>query len=450
MKSSEIRKELSLSYEELAEYLIMKYGPAKVDYFCTSTCRSRNNAVSRTKEGLLCHHIDEDKGSNLSKSHSAATQPFSWQKKERLVYCNYIEHLILHIKIAILRQKAPLKTPQDINAFFTTGGIFMVCNDLNDLFDQKSSNIDWQQRCYIEIEENLCDYILLIRLLLEYVRQQYIGTKDPISCLRVGGKVQFGDGTGIITKYDEGSNKILVKPPNCEERFFPLYCFFTQFTYDDFLCYVTQMMATGYRTFYKWLYDQFMKPFTDNSASTLLSFFQLDFHGYGFPQFAYDFIDSEKYGSSSIDEYVSKAISPFTTPSYKITDVKPIFWTGKIPQRVISNHHFYIVRVRAVFKIKAGEIPFIVYKHHTPFHMSDAYFGPFPFNNLTFRDGRIVTTSFNYDKESGVLSPTYYGASGELADSELIVSMTRDDYAQFKRKYHVLKCKVLDGCYFER
>ena len=123
MVREEIYKELQMTYDELQQYLIWKYGGAICDYFVTPECRSRNKKVSRTKDGLYCHHMDEDKGGNLSDPQCAIKQPFEWQKKERLVYCNVLEHLILHIKIAILRQKEAFKTPQDIIEFFTTGVI---------------------------------------------------------------------------------------------------------------------------------------------------------------------------------------------------------------------------------------------------------------------------------------------------------------------------------------
>lgn len=449
MKSCEIRKELSLSYDALTKYLIEKYGAAKVDYFCTSSCRSRNNTVSRTKDGLLCHHIDEDKGGNLSKPALAAMQPYEWQKKERLVYCNYIEHLILHIKIAILRQKAPLKTPMDIYNFFTSGGIFMICSDLNDLFTNKGSSLNWQKRCYAEVEENLSDYVLLIKLLLRYLSLQYIGDRKSTSFLKIRGKLEFADGMGTVTHLDEEKKKIHVKVPRGKEHSFSWPMFLHQSSYDDMMYHVTLEMARGHDVLHKWLYGLFIETLDDSIAAELIPFLQIDFHGYGFPQFANNFIDQEKYGSASIDEYISKAFSSFQKPWHDLPETKPTFWTGKIPKSVIAKKQFYIVRVKAVFKIKTAEVPFVVYKDHTPFHMSDNYLGPGPYNYLTFRNGRIVTTSFKYDKENGDLLPAYYNSAGELVDSELVVSMTKDDYALFKKRYHVLKCKVLDGCYFE-
>ena len=102
MDSSEIQSQLKMTYSELVDYLLKKYGPAKCDYFRTEACKSKNPKVSRTSEGLYCHHIDEDKAIMLCNDKFAANNPFEYQKAERLVYCNALEHLILHIKIQLV------------------------------------------------------------------------------------------------------------------------------------------------------------------------------------------------------------------------------------------------------------------------------------------------------------------------------------------------------------
>ena len=134
MERDEIYKELQMPYDELQQYLRNKYGGALYDYFVTPECKTKNKKVGRGMEGLYCHHMDEDKGGNLGNPLQARLQPFEWQKKERLVYCNVIEHLILHMKIAVLRQKDFLREPNDVIDFFTTGGVEVICRDINDMF----------------------------------------------------------------------------------------------------------------------------------------------------------------------------------------------------------------------------------------------------------------------------------------------------------------------------
>lgn len=99
MTKEELDLQLAMNYNDLVQYLLQKHGVAKYDYFCTPECRSKNKKLRRTNEGLFCHHIDEDKASNLSQRKVALESDFSMQKAERLVYCSYLEHLLLHIKI---------------------------------------------------------------------------------------------------------------------------------------------------------------------------------------------------------------------------------------------------------------------------------------------------------------------------------------------------------------
>lgn len=82
MNNKEIGDELKMTYGELQCYLIQKYGAAKYDYFSTPECKSSNKKVTRTSEGLYCHHMDEDKEYNLGSPLQAKLQPFEWQKKK--------------------------------------------------------------------------------------------------------------------------------------------------------------------------------------------------------------------------------------------------------------------------------------------------------------------------------------------------------------------------------
>lgn len=102
---------LSLTYSEAVKYLLAKYGPATNDYFSEKSysrfLRGEIKSITRKKyqrtfEGLYCHHIDENKFENLSNFDyiKKYRYPFFYHKKERLVYCDLFEHLILHTLIA--------------------------------------------------------------------------------------------------------------------------------------------------------------------------------------------------------------------------------------------------------------------------------------------------------------------------------------------------------------
>lgn len=102
---------LSKSYNEVVDFLLHKYGSAKDDYYREkSYYRFMNGEIknitkgkySRTSEGLYCHHIDEIKELKISDQLFIKRKniPFEYQKKERLVYCDLIEHTILHVLIS--------------------------------------------------------------------------------------------------------------------------------------------------------------------------------------------------------------------------------------------------------------------------------------------------------------------------------------------------------------
>jgi hypothetical protein len=99
------------SYQDAVSALLEKYGPATDDFFSDkSYARFKNGEIkapskrkiSRTNEGLFCHHIDEDKQILISTPQAILFYdiPFEYQKKDRLVYCNLIEHAVLHLLIA--------------------------------------------------------------------------------------------------------------------------------------------------------------------------------------------------------------------------------------------------------------------------------------------------------------------------------------------------------------
>ncbi len=85
------------NYRDYCSYLKLKYGSAKMDYYTQKF--TYNPKVTRTEEGLFCHHIYEDTGISLSTKSIAQKYPFEYQKAENLCYCDYLEHLYLHILI---------------------------------------------------------------------------------------------------------------------------------------------------------------------------------------------------------------------------------------------------------------------------------------------------------------------------------------------------------------
>ena len=147
----------NMSYDEYVQYLLDKYGKATVDYFCTPECKSKNPKISRTKEGLECHHIDEDKFILLSNPKVACICPFELQKADRLLYADKIEHLILHIKIAEMGEAGGYGC-----------GTKLIIGNINTLFDTPPIS-GWQLNMYNKIKPNFDLYIEILNRLASQI-----------------------------------------------------------------------------------------------------------------------------------------------------------------------------------------------------------------------------------------------------------------------------------------
>ncbi len=95
----EFLQETTMSYEELVNYCNDKYGRVTGSYFCTPEMKSQNTKITRGDEGLIVHHVKEDRAIMLCNKTYAIEQPWEWQCGENLVYCNVFEHLLLHMRI---------------------------------------------------------------------------------------------------------------------------------------------------------------------------------------------------------------------------------------------------------------------------------------------------------------------------------------------------------------
>lgn len=182
MESTEIKNQLKMTYDELVDYLLKKYGPAQYDYFCNESCKSKNSKVSRTNEGLYCHHIDENKAILLSNDKFAVNNPFEYQKANRLVYCNVLEHLILHIKI-VEEPKNENANQMEIQGI--GGAVCFICPQINDYFNGYEFKQQYLINIFSLIENNFNDYIDILEYFLDVVEKnpiyKLIVTKERLS-----------------------------------------------------------------------------------------------------------------------------------------------------------------------------------------------------------------------------------------------------------------------------
>lgn len=159
MDSSELKLMSQMSYKELVDHLLNKYGPAEHFYFRTTALSSVNPKVSRSTEGLFCHHIDEDKAIKLSSISNAKKNPIEYQNADRLVYCNLIEHLLLHIKITLEPRHPDANPNEDVGI----GGIKFITDIINDYYNGYEFKKDYLITATKVIENNLEDYTAILR-----------------------------------------------------------------------------------------------------------------------------------------------------------------------------------------------------------------------------------------------------------------------------------------------
>lgn len=448
MNREEFKNELKMTYEELQCYLIQKYGSAKCDYFVNSDFKSKNRKVTRTSDGLYCHHMDEDKGGNLGNPPQAKLQPFEWQKKERLVYCNILEHLILHMKIAILRQKKMLETPIEIRDFFTTGGIFMICEDINDMFMFDGTKTPWKKRCFEEIKENYEDYVLLIKSFMKYIETDYKGNKTEPAFLVPGSKAYLSYGDCEILKISPRKDAFLLKLPSGEEKVLSSEVASSQFTYTDQFDLVIRMMASGYENFYTDIYKDIITYDNKNLIEECSKLFKIDYQGYGFAKYA-DIKLDESFGSLNADEYISRALPMYCENVPDIKEKNPRFWKGEdIPKN--ARKLFYVVRIKTSFSLKEGMEPFIRYRKRDILRENPENIFSLDNNrNLKDRGWTILATSDIYYKKTNKYYSKYIDIDGSIVDATVTISLGKDDYLLFKERYNIRYIEILDGCYFE-
>jgi len=180
---------LKLRYSNFVLVLLKKYGPAKHNYFKDTNCTTKNPLITRTAEGLYCHHIDEDKAIMLSNDKYAASNPFEYQKAGRLVYCNLLEHFLLHVKIA----EEPISTNANENELPGIGGaVNFICKELNDIYGGKEPTEKWHIKVADAVKDSFDDYIAILKHLWEVIENnpmlKALVTKESL-CTGTDGKV---------------------------------------------------------------------------------------------------------------------------------------------------------------------------------------------------------------------------------------------------------------------
>ena len=164
MNKQEFDKVKEFCYSEYCEYLRGKYGMPKKNYCSESFVKSAG--ISRTSDGLFIHHTKENVAANLSALNGdARIYPYEFQKKENLVYCNYLEHLLLHIMIAEECQDLDETDGKQLGA----GGVVnYIMPILNDIYSGRPAGLPWQINCFKAVIDDKDVYLECIKRFSEW------------------------------------------------------------------------------------------------------------------------------------------------------------------------------------------------------------------------------------------------------------------------------------------
>ena len=157
MNLQEYNKVKEFTYRQYCKYLQNKYGKAVCAYMTPAF--NKRKKVTRTNEGLYCHHIYEDHAIMLSNKNWAQKNPYEWQLPENLCYCDLLEHLLLHILIC----EYPSSDKNLLEAVGIGGVLNFIVPELNDVYSGYESGLAWQRKCHSIIKENKDVYLELIK-----------------------------------------------------------------------------------------------------------------------------------------------------------------------------------------------------------------------------------------------------------------------------------------------
>ena len=180
---AEFNQVKNMNYLQYCDYLQAKYGIGKYDYMTKSF--NKNPKCSRTKEGLVVHHKAENIMIMLSTKEIAERCPFEWQKKENLVYCDYLEHLLLHVLIC----KYPSKMANPHVDVGVGGVVNFIAPELNDVYSGWLTKQEWRKNCHLKIINDEAVYLEIMRMFVEWYKSLYKVNKQ---LLRTSFNEQYG------------------------------------------------------------------------------------------------------------------------------------------------------------------------------------------------------------------------------------------------------------------
>lgn len=109
----------------------------------------------------------------------------------------------------------------------------------------------------------------------------------------------------------------------------------------------------------------------------------------------------------------------------------PIFWKGDyIPDEAKQENMFYFIRIKTRFYLKKGRLPCIQIK-----------------NSFLYKGTEMLETSDIY--HNGKYYTSYQDGEGNVQEAYVTMTLTQTDYLLIRDHYELVKCEILDGCYFK-
>lgn len=115
--------------------------------------------MQKNKRRPLSSHKYEDHAILLSTKEFAMKNPFEWQKAENIVYCDYLEHLFLHILIC----ENPSKEQNKNEAVGIGGAMVFIIPELNDVYSGWETKQEWRKICHKRIKNDKDVFLALVK-----------------------------------------------------------------------------------------------------------------------------------------------------------------------------------------------------------------------------------------------------------------------------------------------
>lgn len=155
MNYQEYFKCSTMTYREYCKYLQDKYGFSPCKYTFGSSGKDK-----RSNDGLELHHIREDIVPALSNRTVAESNPIEYQQPQNLCYCDYLEHMLLHVLIF----EEDMENNYTDNVVGIMGVINHMVKRLNDFYCKDLVGYkDYEIIAYHKIKDDVDVYLEIIK-----------------------------------------------------------------------------------------------------------------------------------------------------------------------------------------------------------------------------------------------------------------------------------------------